>query len=193
MINKRDFLSPPNIVSLVRIFMSPVLLWLAWHQKPSLYMLALFFTLFTDALDGFLARTLNQVTELGALLDSFGDFIIYTTLAIAAWWLWPEIVIDELIAVLAIIASFTAPIIVGLIKFKALTRYHTWTVKIAVLVTVVAYVVTFSDWARWPLYVAATVGVIAALEEIAITVIMRHEHADVRSVWHALKYYHDNS
>jgi CDP-diacylglycerol--glycerol-3-phosphate 3-phosphatidyltransferase len=188
MINKKDFLSPPNIVSIVRILMSPVLLWLAWHQKPSLYMLALFFTLFTDALDGFLARTLNQETQLGARLDSWGDFIIYTTLVIGAWWLWPEIVIEEVIPVLLIIISFTVPVIVGLIKFRTLTSYHTWSVKIAVLVAVVSYVVTFSDWARWPLYVAATVAVIAAVEEIAITLVMRHEHADVRSVWHALKY-----
>lgn len=192
MINKRDFLSPPNIVSLVRIFMSPVLLWLAWHEKPFFYMLVLLFTLFTDVLDGFLARTLDLVTELGAFLDSLGDFIIYTTLAVAAWWLWPEIVLEEIIPVLVIIISFTTPIIVGLIKFKTLTRYHTWTVKLAVFVTVVSYVVTFSDWARWPLYMAATIAAVAAIEEIAITLVMRHEHADVRSVWHALKYYHDN-
>jgi cardiolipin synthase len=192
MINKKDFLSAPNIISLVRILMSPVLLWLAWYQKPFLYMLALFFTLFTDVLDGFLARTLNQVTELGARLDSFGDFIIYTTLALAAWWLWPEIVIDEIVPVLVIIISFTTPTIVGLIKFKTLTRYHTWTVKAAVFVVVVSYVVTFLDWARWPLYVAASIAAIAAIEEIAITLVMRHEHADVRSVWHALRYYHDN-
>ena len=90
MIYNKDFLTPPNILSLARILMSPVLLWLAWQQEPFIYMLALFFTLFTDVLDGFLARTLKQETALGARLDSLGDFIIYTTLAIAAWWRgWP--------------------------------------------------------------------------------------------------------
>lgn len=192
MINKKDFLSPPNIVSLARILMAPVLLALAWHQKPVLYMFALLFTLFTDVLDGFLARALNQVTRLGALLDSWGDFIIYTTLVIAAWWLWPEIIIEERISVLLIITSFTTPVIIGLIKFRTLTSYHTWTVKLAVFIMIVAYVVTFSGWARWPLYVAAAIAVIAAIEEIAITLVMRHEHADVRSFWHALKYHHDN-
>lgn len=192
MINKKDFLSPPNIVSLLRIFMSPVLLWLAWHQQAFFYMLALLFTLFTDVLDGFLARTLNQVTKLGARLDSWGDFIIYTTLVVAAWWLWPEIIREEIIAVLAIIISFATPVAVGLIKFRTLTSYHTWTVKVAVFITIVAYVITFLDWARWPIYVAAMVAVLAAIEEIAITLVMRHEHADVRSIWHALKYYRDN-
>lgn len=190
--NKKDFLSLPNIVSLIRIFMSPVLLWLAWQQEPFLYMLALLFTLFTDVLDGFLARTLHQVTELGAHLDSLGDFIIYITLAVAAWWLWPEILIEEQLSVLTIIVSFSVPIIIGLVKFRTLTSYHTWSVKLAVFATVVAYVVTFSDWARWPIYVAAVIAVIAAIEQIAITLVMRHEHADVRSVWHALKYNDDD-
>ncbi len=192
MINKKEFLSPPNIVSLIRIFMAPVLLWLAWQQEPLIYMLALGFTLFTDVLDGFLARALNQVTDLGAHLDSWGDFIIYTTLVVAAWWLWPEIIIEEKKSVLLIIISFLTPVAIGLIKFKTLTSYHTWTVKLAVFVTVVAYVVTFSDWARWPIYLAAVIAVIAAIEEIAITLVMRNEHADVRSIWHAMKYYRDN-
>lgn len=191
MFNKKDLLSPPNIVSMIRILMAPVLLLLAWHQKPELYMLALLFTLFTDVLDGFLARTLNQVTELGSHLDSWGDFIIYTTLVVAACWLWPSIIIEELVSVLVIIFSFTLPVIAGYLKFKALTSYHTWSVKIAVFITVLAYVITFLDWARWPLYLAATIAAVAAIEEIAITLVMKHEHADVRSVWHALKYYRD--
>jgi CDP-diacylglycerol--glycerol-3-phosphate 3-phosphatidyltransferase len=191
MINKRDFLSPPNIVSLIRILMAPVLLFLAWDQRPGVFMIVLLFTLFTDVLDGFLARTLNQVTELGAHLDSWGDFIIYTTLVVAACWLWPLVIVEEKVSVLLIIFSFTLPVIVGVIKFKTLTSYHTWSVKAAVFITVVAYVITFSGWARWPMYMAAAVAVVAAIEEIAITLVMKHEHADVRSVWHALKYYHE--
>ena len=188
MINKRDFFNPPNLISMLRIFMAPVLLTLAFHQLSTIYLLALLFTLFTDVLDGFLARRLNMITELGAHLDSWGDFIIYTTLAIAAWWLWPQIITEEILSVLAIIISFTLPVIVGLIKFHKVTSYHTWSVKIAVFVTVISYVVVFSEWARWPLYVAAGMSLIAAIEETLITLIMKHEHTDIRSIWHALKY-----
>ena len=188
MIDKRDFLNPPNIVSLIRVFMAPVLLWLAYSQQVSIYFIVLIFTLFTDVLDGFLARHLNMITELGSHLDSWGDFIIYTTLAIAAWWLWPEIIREEMISVLLIILSFVLPVIIGLIKFHTLTSYHTWSVKLAVFITLVSYVVVFLDWQRWPIYLAASVSVIAAIEEVLITFIMKHEHADVRSVWHAMKY-----
>lgn len=188
MINKKDFLNPPNIVSMIRIAMAPVLLLLAYHQYPVIYLIVLLFTLFTDVLDGFLARRLNMITELGSHLDSWGDFIIYTVLAVAAWWLWPEILQQEKYSVLAIIVSFTVPVIVGLIKFHTLTSYHTWSVKIAVFITVMSYVIVFAGWFRWPIYLAAVVSAIAAIEEILITIIMKHEHADVRSFLHALKY-----
>ena len=191
MIKAADLFNPPNLVSMLRIFMAPVLLTLAFHQLSTIYLLALLFTLFTDVLDGFLARRLNMVTKLGSHLDSWGDFIIYTTLAITAWWLWPEIIREEFISVIAIILSFTLPVIIGIIKFHTLTSYHTWSVKIAVFVMVVSYVIVFSEWARWPLYIAAGISIIAAVEEIFITLIMKHEHADVRSIWHAFKYNRD--
>ena len=188
MIDKKDFLNPPNIVSLIRVFMAPVLLWLAYSQHITLYFIVLCFTLFTDVLDGFLARHLNMITERGSHLDSWGDFIIYTTMAISAWWLWPEIIKEEIIYVMAIILSFVLPVIIGLKKFHTLTSYHTWSVKLAVLITLMSYIVVFLDWQRWPIYLAAAVSVLAAIEEILITLMMKHEHADVRSVWHALKY-----
>lgn len=188
MINKRDFLNPPNLVSLLRILLAPVLLILAYQQYPTTFLIVLMFALFTDVLDGFLARHLNMITELGSHLDSWGDFIIYSSLAIAAWWLWPDIIREEVISVMAIIFSFTLPVLIGLIKFKSLTSYHTWSVKAAVFITVTSYIVVFSEWARWPLYLAAIVSVIAAIEEVLITLIMRHEHADVRSVWHAYQF-----
>lgn len=189
MINKSDFFNPPNIVSMIRLVMAPVLLYLAYKQYPTVYMITVLFTLFTDVLDGFLARHLDMITELGSRLDSWGDFVIYTTLAISAWWLWPDIIRRELIAVIVIIISFTLPVIAGLIKFRSLTSYHTWSVKFAVFITVVSYVIVFSGFFHWPIYLAAFFSVVAAIEEILITIIMKHERADVRSVWHALKYH----
>ncbi|MDH5425489.1 MAG: CDP-alcohol phosphatidyltransferase family protein [Gammaproteobacteria bacterium] len=188
MINKKDFFNPPNIVSIVRVFMAPVLLLLAYHHSVTAYFIVLVFTLFTDVLDGFLARHLNMITELGSHLDSWGDFIIYTTLAISAWWMWPDMIQEEMLYVVLIILSFVVPVIVGLIKFRTLTSYHTWSVKLAVFLTLISYIAVFTGWLRWPIYMAAAVSVIAAIEEVAITLIMKHEHADVRSFIHALHY-----
>jgi len=186
--SNRDIYNLPNFVSFVRILMAPVLFYFAFSQQPIWFLAALMFSGFTDVLDGFLARMLNQITDMGSRLDSWGDFTIYSTMAICAWILWPEIIREELVSYVVIVISFTSPVIVGLIKFRTITSYHTWTVKIAVVVTFVGYILLFAGWLDWPFRVAAVFCIIAALEEIAITLLIHHEHVDVRTVWAALKY-----
>lgn len=184
----REIYNLPNFVSFIRILMAPVLFYFAFNQQPTWFLVALMFSGFTDVLDGFLARLLNQITALGSRLDSWGDFTIYTTMAICAWILWPDIIAEEIISYAAIVISFTSPVIVGLIKFRTITSYHTWTVKVAVVVTFVGYILLFAGYLDWPFRVAAVFCVIAALEEIAITLLIHHEHVDVRTVWAALNY-----
>lgn len=187
-LNNREIYNLPNFVSFIRILLAPVLFYFAFTQKPVLFLITLMFSGFTDVLDGFLARMLNQITEMGSRLDSWGDFTIYTTMAICAWILWPGIVAEEFTAYIVIVISFTSPVIAGLIKFRTVTSYHTWTVKVAVVVTFVGYILLFAGWLDWPFRVAAVFSAVAALEEIAITLLIHHEHVDVRTVWAALKY-----
>lgn len=184
----REIYNLPNFVSCIRILLAPVLFYFAFTHKPVWFLAALMFSGFTDVLDGFLARTLHQITALGSRLDSWGDFTIYTTMAICAWILWPDIVAEELISYVVIVVSFTSPVIIGLLKFRTITSYHTWTVKVAVVVTFVGYILLFAGWLDWPFRVAAVFCAVAALEEIAITLLIHHEHVDVRTVWAALKY-----
>jgi len=186
--DKEKIINLPNAVSFIRILMAPVLFYLAVKQQPEWFLIALIFTVFTDVLDGFLARVLNQITEMGARLDSWGDFTIYSTMAICAWILWPEILLEEKVYFFIIVFSFTAPALIGLIKFRTTTSYHTWAVKLAVAVTVIGYILLFGGYLDWPFRVAALLSLYAALEEIAITLIMRHEHVDVRTLRQAMKY-----
>jgi CDP-diacylglycerol--glycerol-3-phosphate 3-phosphatidyltransferase len=187
-IANRDIYNLPNFVSFVRILLAPVLFYFAFIQEPVWFLATLMFSGFTDVLDGFLARLLNQITEMGSRLDSWGDFTIYSTMAICAWILWPDVVVQELTAYIVIVVSIVAPVIAGLIKFRSVTSYHTWTVKVAVVVTFIGYILLFAGWLDWPFRVAAVFSAVAATEEIAITLFSRQEHVDVRSIWAALKY-----
>ncbi len=180
----------PNLVSSIRILIVPLLFYFAFQQMEVWYLAALLFSGFTDVLDGFLARLLNQVSALGAYLDSLGDFSIYSTMAICSWILWPEIVLRESLYFGLIVCSFSIPVSIGLIKFHRLTSYHTWSTKVAVAVTFLAYVLLFADLLRWPFILASVVCVYAGIEEILITVVMKHNRINVPSVWAAMKYEH---
>lgn len=184
----QSLFTAPNLVSLLRLLMAPVLLWLAYTQRANLFLFAVVFSIFTDLLDGFLARWLQQTSELGSRLDSWGDFTIYSTLAIGAWWLWPQTVQEYLFCSALIVMSFTLPSLIGLVKFKGQTSYHTWMVKLAVAATIISYLLLFSGFLAWPFYVAAALCAVAAIEETAITLVLREQRADVASIFHALQY-----
>ncbi|MBE9560220.1 MAG: CDP-alcohol phosphatidyltransferase family protein [Proteobacteria bacterium] len=189
---KEEIINLPNLVSFIRILMAPVLFYLAFTQQPNWFIGVLLFAEFTDVLDGFLARTLNQITKMGSHLDSWGDFVIYTTIAICAWILWPDILQREILYFIIIVLCFTLPALIGFIKFHRFTSYHTWSVKLAVAVTIVSYILLFTGLLDWPFRIAAVFCLYAALEEIAITLLIHHEHVDVRTVWQAVRYHREN-
>jgi cardiolipin synthase (CMP-forming) len=183
----------PNAVSMIRLVMAPVMIALAINGKPHWFIAAVMFSGFTDVMDGYLARKLKQVTEFGSHLDSWGDFAVYSCMAIGAWLLWPDIVIREKFWFACIIASFTLPVIIGLIKFSTLTSYHSYSVKLAVFSTFVGYVSLFGEINALPFRIAAALCLIAGIEEIIITLLMDQEHHDVRTLRQAMQYHKHKS
>ncbi len=91
-----------------------------------------------------------------------------------------------------IVLSFTLPVLIGFIKFHTVTSYHTWSVKLAVAITVTSYILLFSGLLDWPFRIASLFCLYAAIEQIAITLLNHRKLVDVRTVWHALKHKRDN-
>ena len=176
-----------NLISAIRVLLAPLLFVFAFRQMEIWFLGTLIFSGFTDVLDGFVARKLHQTSALGAHLDSWGDFVIYSTMAACAWILWPELTLQLIIYYALILGSFVLPVLIGLIKFREFTGYHTWGVKIAVLVTFAGYIALYAGLAQWPFMIASGLCVIAAVEEILITLVLRHERTDVRSLLAAWK------
>ncbi|OUR73307.1 CDP-alcohol phosphatidyltransferase [Methylophaga sp. 41_12_T18] len=177
----------PNLLTCSRFIFAPILLWFAAQQNEVGFLILLMISFTTDVLDGMTARLLNQSSELGAKLDTFADIIIYTTIAISAWWLWPDTVLQQLNYFIVIVVSYLAPIMIGFIKFRALTSYHTWLVKFAVVVVACAFFILFIFGLAWPLHLASLIAVVAAIEEIAITLISKKLQSDIASIWLLLR------
>lgn len=69
----------PNLLTLIRIFCSPVFVGLVLYGHHS-WALAVFLAAgLTDALDGMIARVLNQQTTLGRYLDPLADKLLLVT------------------------------------------------------------------------------------------------------------------
>ena len=169
----------PNLLSCFRFIAAPLLLGLGWHGYPRAYVAVLLLSFVSDALDGFLARWFHQESELGSMLDTAADVVIYITIPISAWWLWPELLRQEAPFVTLVIASYSVPALFGLLKFRSLTSYHTWAVKLAAAAAGGTALVMFAGGPTWPFRLATPLCVPAALEQIAITLVLPESWSDV--------------
>ncbi len=182
----KDLLLIPNLLTCFRFFSAPLLLLFAWQGHAYLFLGLLALTFLSDVLDGMAARLLNQSSEFGAHLDSWADLIIYATIAISTWWLWPHLVKRELFFVLLTIASYVVPVVIGWLKFHAFTSYHTWLVKFAAASMGTSLFLLFMlDYAK-AFQLSAMICVLAALEEVAITLYIPTMRSNVRSIWHVM-------
>jgi CDP-diacylglycerol--glycerol-3-phosphate 3-phosphatidyltransferase len=96
----------PNVVSVVRIALIPVIAWLIVHDtEPARWAATVIFTIgaASDFLDGYLARRHGMTTATGAWLDPLSDKLFVTIPAIVLslrgefpWWATVVIVAREL-------------------------------------------------------------------------------------------------
>lgn len=63
----------PNALTILRLLMAPVVIWLFLSDKPLVALIVSIFASLTDLFDGMLARALKQESYLGALLDPVAD------------------------------------------------------------------------------------------------------------------------
>jgi cardiolipin synthase len=76
--NARAVLTLPNVITLARLACLPVFLWLLFGKEDRAAAAALLAVLgITDWVDGYLARHLGQVSELGKILDPVADRLLF--------------------------------------------------------------------------------------------------------------------
>lgn len=103
----------PNALSVLRLLGVPLFLWLILGpHADALALVVLAASGITDWLDGVLARRLNQVSELGKVLDPVADrlYILAALLGLALreivpWWLAIGIPMRDLLMLLTVIPA----------------------------------------------------------------------------------------
>jgi phosphatidylglycerophosphate synthase len=179
--------SLPNLLTLLRLVLAPVMVLVACGgQHPALVLALMGFCFVTDLVDGVLARRLQSTSAFSARLDSIADFTFYLCIPAAGWLVWPAIVAREAPWFIAGVASVVLPATVGFAKFRLASGYHVWLAKLAACCMGVGVLLLFGFGIAAPFRVAVAVAIIAALEEIAITLVLEQPRADVRGLWQVL-------
>jgi cardiolipin synthase (CMP-forming) len=76
----------PNLLTLARISLTPVVVWLVLHDRLNSAFILFFLAGMTDAADGFIARYFNQKSRFGAYIDPVADKILLVSLFITLWY-----------------------------------------------------------------------------------------------------------
>jgi cardiolipin synthase len=159
-------LTLPNLLTLLRIALAPVFLWLyvAGDTRRALAVFAA--AAATDLLDGIAARALHQYSRLGAFLDPIADkFLLACGLfALAArgqipWWL-PALVVARDVAILAAAAWLSSTHRAVPVAPTRIGKYATFTLVALVVVALAGEFQALGGSALTP-FVAA-LGLLAA-------------------------------
>lgn len=87
---KNKIITIPNLMSLFRILLIPIMLWLyCERQKYMLTAALLVLSGITDVLDGYIARKFNMVSDLGKLLDPSADKLTQAAMLICLMTRFP--------------------------------------------------------------------------------------------------------
>jgi cardiolipin synthase len=105
--------SIPNVVTLGRIVLVPVIFWLLVSGKTQAAFIAFVCAGVSDAIDGFLAKRFQLQTELGSYLDPLADKLlivsIYIALGVATKlpsWLVIAVVSRDILIVVAVLLAW---------------------------------------------------------------------------------------
>lgn len=144
-----------NIITVVRILMAPVFIWLLLldgaAMGPLRYVAAAIFIvgIATDSVDGFLARRRNLVTDVGKILDPIADKILtggalvsLSVLGELPWWVTIVILVREL----GITAYRFAVIRDRVVAASAGGKLKTVVQAVAISFALVPLWVPFGDW-----------------------------------------------
>lgn len=81
--NKKDVLTVPNLLSVVRLLLIPLIIWFYAVRENRLAAISVIvLSGITDVVDGYIARHFNMVSDLGKILDPFADKLTQGIVAI---------------------------------------------------------------------------------------------------------------
>ena len=92
-LKKENVLTIPNLLSLVRILLIPIIIWLYCAQKAYMHtFIVIAISGFTDIIDGKIARKFDMASDVGKVLDPIADKLTQAALVICLIarypWMW---------------------------------------------------------------------------------------------------------
>ena len=177
----------PLALTLSRVALAPVVVWLALdYPSHAAFGVCLTVAFLSDVFDGIIARRLKVATAKLRRLDSAADTLFYLAATFAAWRLHPQVLLSFLPGLIVLVALELLRYGFDWQKFGREASYHMWSSKLWGIALFVAFLSLLAFNAS-PVAVGAAivVGIIADLEGLAISMLLKNWQADVPTIVHA--------
>lgn len=171
----------PNSLSILRIVLSLLIPFVA-QNKTLLFVIMLLCGL-TDVLDGFIARRFNCQSQLGARLDSIGDFVFFLVLVLyfLVWRI--DLIKENIVFLSAVIAVRLSSLIACRVKNRKAYTLHTIANKITGVVVFTGILISFIIEKRVIIEIILTVALVSAVEEQLIMITRDNPDINIKSIF----------
>ena len=178
-----------NGITLWRVVMAPMVIFLAFKHAEVWFKWLLAVSFFTDAIDGLLARKYKVTSKGGSRLDSVGDDL--TVLAAFAGMLLfkMDFVRQQLVILLILAGLWLLQLVLSLVRYRRMSSFHTWLAKGAAVLQGAFLLLLFflPEPPYWLFYTAACATALDLVEEIGMVLLLKDWKADVKSIFPLLK------
>ncbi|TVR42130.1 MAG: CDP-alcohol phosphatidyltransferase family protein [Bacteroidia bacterium] len=185
---KKEYLTAPNLLSLYRIIVFPLILWFILANNETLFAIFLIINLITDILDGLIARLLKMQTELGAKLDSTGDIGTYILAFIGIFVFKWDVIAPHILPFLVFAGLCIVLVILAWIKFGKVPSFHLYSWKVGGYIQGFFFFTLFAfDFYPVLYYFMTFWSIFAALEHIIIQLIIPQMRSNVKGLYWVLR------
>jgi len=178
----------PNALSVYRIAAAPLILYGIFSGHRMLFAWLVIINLVTDALDGFIARHWKMETSIGVKFDSIGDLTTDVLTLLGLVVLEQPFVRSYILPIGLLIGFYLASQVLSLLRFHRLVSLHLYSSKLTNILLAVFFT-TYFLVAYVPVlfYTMIVVGILGAIEEIAVLCFLKEHQENVRGLYWVLK------
>jgi phosphatidylglycerophosphate synthase len=178
-----------NSITLYRLFASFLLLYFIAINDLIIFKWLLVASLFTDAIDGFLARKFKVTSIMGSKFDSIADDLTILMAVIGVFEFKPEFISHEKFLVILILALYLIQTTLALVKYGKISSFHTYLAKFAAIAQGLFLILLFF-LPQWPIglfRIAAVLTILDLLEEIILVTMVAKWQTDVKGIYWVIK------
>jgi len=174
-----------NAITFYRLLAAAVLVFLIFTGRQQVFAVFLMISLFTDLVDGFLARRFKVTSIFGSRLDSIADDLTFVAAIIAVFVFKFSFITGHLPVVTILLGLYLLQTIIALVKYRKISSFHTYLAKTAAILQGLFLIFLFllSEPLLLLFYSAAIITILDLAEEIILVFMLPRWKADVKGIY----------